>query len=70
MITIDKSKAEPEKNFSKVKGPIRCHKCQLVCRDAEHYLSHKCDSTRSRGNSFRESSQIGASCRAILVSLN
>jgi hypothetical protein len=28
---------------SKVKGPIRCHKCQLKCRDAEHYLSHKCE---------------------------
>jgi len=27
----------------KVKGPIRCHKCQLKCRDAEHYLSHKCE---------------------------
>ncbi len=28
---------------SKVKGSIRCHKCQLKCRDAEHYLSHKCE---------------------------
>ena len=28
---------------SKVKGPIRCHKCQLKCRDAEHYLSHECN---------------------------
>ena len=28
---------------SKVKGPIRCHKCQLKCIDAEHYLSHKCE---------------------------
>ena len=28
---------------SKVKGPIRCHKCQLMCRDAEHYLSHECE---------------------------
>ena len=26
-----------------VKGPIRCHKCQLVCRDAEQYLSHACE---------------------------
>lgn len=25
---------------SKVEGPIRCHKCQLMCRDAKHYLSH------------------------------
>jgi hypothetical protein len=29
---------------SKVVGPIRCHTCRLVCRDAEHYLSHKCQS--------------------------
>jgi hypothetical protein len=29
---------------SKVKGPVRCHKCRLTCRDAEHYLSHKCES--------------------------
>jgi hypothetical protein len=28
----------------KVEGPIRCHKCRLMCRDAEHYLSHKCQS--------------------------
>ena len=28
---------------SKVKGPVRCHRCQLKCRDAEHYLSHKCE---------------------------
>ncbi len=28
---------------SKVKGPIRCHKCQLKCLDAEHYLSHNCE---------------------------
>jgi len=27
---------------SKVKGPIRCHKCRLNCTDAEHYLNHKC----------------------------
>jgi len=26
----------------KVKGPIRCHSCRLMCRDAEHYLSHQC----------------------------
>ena len=31
---------------SKVKGPIRCHKCQLKCRDAEHYLSHACKPAR------------------------
>jgi hypothetical protein len=28
---------------SKVKGPVRCHTCQLKCRDAAHYLSHKCE---------------------------
>jgi hypothetical protein len=27
---------------SKVIGPIRCHTCQLMCRDADHYLSHEC----------------------------
>jgi hypothetical protein len=26
----------------KVKGPLRCHKCRMMCRDAEHYLSHAC----------------------------
>jgi hypothetical protein len=26
-----------------VPGPIRCHKCQLKCRDADHYLQHKCE---------------------------
>jgi Zn finger protein HypA/HybF involved in hydrogenase expression len=31
-------------HVSKVKGPIRCHKCQLMCRDAKHYLGHKCGS--------------------------
>ncbi len=28
---------------SKVKGPIRCHTCRLMCSDAEHYLSHICE---------------------------
>jgi hypothetical protein len=32
----------------KVKGPIRCHKCQLKCRDADHYLHHKCEPRRRR----------------------
>jgi hypothetical protein len=27
---------------SVVKGPIRCHNCQMKCVDAEHYLSHDC----------------------------
>ena len=26
----------------KVRGLIQCHTCRLICRDAEHYLSHKC----------------------------
>jgi hypothetical protein len=25
-----------------VKGPIRCHNCQMKCVDAEHYLVHDC----------------------------
>ncbi len=33
---------------SKVKGPIRCHKCQLKCRDADHYLHHKCEPRRRK----------------------
>jgi hypothetical protein len=27
----------------KVEGPIRCHRCRLMCRDAEHYLAHQCE---------------------------
>ena len=26
-----------------VKGPIRCHKFQLKCRDAAEYLNHECE---------------------------
>ena len=26
-----------------VKGPIRCHKCQLICQDGEEYRNHTCD---------------------------
>jgi hypothetical protein len=29
---------------AKVVGPIRCHRCSAMCRDASHYLSHKCGS--------------------------
>ena len=43
----------PGKTPSKVKGPIRCHKCQLMCRDAEHYLSHACTSARSQVHGCR-----------------
>jgi len=35
--------SKQQRGRSEVKGPIRCHKCQLLCRDAEHYLSHKCE---------------------------
>lgn len=38
--------ARPEvavRKAPQVKGPIRCHKCQLVCRDGAEYLSHKCE---------------------------
>ena len=31
------------KSAAKVVGPIRCHTCQLMCRDSAHYLSHKCE---------------------------
>jgi len=27
---------------------VRCHKCQLMCRDNGHYLNHNCDSRRTR----------------------
>lgn len=32
---------------AKVVGPIRCHRCSAMCRDAANYLSHKCGSTPS-----------------------
>jgi len=37
----------PKKMASEVKGPIRCLKCQLLCRDAAAYLSHKCEQRSS-----------------------
>lgn len=40
---IDSKLEHAAKIPPKVIGPIRCHKCQLKCRDAEHYLSHKCE---------------------------
>jgi hypothetical protein len=43
MTTLQPTRAD---KTSKVEGPIRCHKCQLMCRDAEHYLRHlsnKCE---------------------------
>ena len=33
---------------STVKGPIRCHKCQLLCQDADHYLTHTCSPRQER----------------------
>jgi hypothetical protein len=70
MSIINEMKAERTRIPPKVKGPIRCHKCQLLCRDAEHYLSHKCDSNRSRDNSSRTSSHNGIVRGTIPVSLN
>jgi hypothetical protein len=35
-------KQKTVESVPKVKGPIRCHKCRIMCRDAEHYLSHVC----------------------------
>src|SRR5438105_15863172 len=35
-----------------VKGPIRCHKCQMMCRDAAEYLSHKCEPKRMPGSTW------------------
>lgn len=32
-----------------VKGPITCHKCQMKCTDADHYLGHQCMPRRNRG---------------------
>jgi hypothetical protein len=37
----------PKKSVPLVKGPIRCHKCQLKCQDAEEYLSHTCEPRRN-----------------------
>ncbi len=42
VLAMTNSKLKRADETSKVKGPIRCHKCQLMCRDAEHYLSHEC----------------------------
>jgi hypothetical protein len=34
--------APPQNAKSNVKGPIRCHKCQMLCVDADTYLAHTC----------------------------
>jgi hypothetical protein len=44
-------KRDDANSVSKVKGPIRCHKCQVICRDAKHYLSHQCGLNSSCGSS-------------------
>ncbi len=36
------SAALPRNSKSNVKGPIRCHKCQMLCVDAGTYLAHTC----------------------------
>lgn len=41
-VTMALIKQKSANHVSKVKGPIRCHTCQLKCLDAEHYLSHIC----------------------------
>jgi hypothetical protein len=33
---------EEQRMRAVVKGPIRCHNCQMKCVDAEHYLAHDC----------------------------
>ncbi len=70
MSIIGKTKDEGNRITPKVKGPIRCHKCQLLCRDAEHYLSHKCGFTRSREDSFRTSSPNGIASRMMPIGFN
>jgi len=45
-------KSDAANTGSKVKGLIRCHKCQLKCRDSRHYLNHKCEPTPSIALSF------------------
>jgi hypothetical protein len=32
---------------------VRCHKCQLICRDNRHYLNHNCESRRTRQLLYR-----------------
>jgi hypothetical protein len=40
--------APPQNTKSNVKGSIRCHKCQMLCVDADAYLAHTCI-PRARG---------------------
>jgi hypothetical protein len=42
-VPITSENAAPRQNAkSNVKGPIRCHKCQMLCVDAGTYLAHTC----------------------------
>ena len=42
MPTAKKNAAPRQSAKSNVKGPIRCHKCQMLCVDADTYLAHAC----------------------------
>jgi hypothetical protein len=42
MPTTSENSAPSQKAKSKVEGPIRCHKCQMLCVDAGTYLAHRC----------------------------
>ena len=44
MVIVDKEKITLHRVLKtpKVIRSIRCHKCQLMCRDGEHYLDHGC----------------------------
>jgi len=44
---IDRA-AIPKRVAPEVKGPIRCHKCQLKCRDSAEYLNHVCEPRATR----------------------
>lgn len=47
-MTFAKRSESPRKRVAPVvKGPIRCHKCQLVCQDAAEYLGHSCEEQRA-----------------------
>jgi hypothetical protein len=36
-------KRKDASSASEVEGRVRCHKCLLICSDAAHYFSHKCE---------------------------
>jgi hypothetical protein len=49
MVIVDKEKITLHRvtKTSKVILSVRCHKCQLMCRDAEHYIGHECKASQS-----------------------